>query len=92
MRVNSIVSASRTSPSGVKFDPEVFAIRRKRFAEQLRDNSLVILPNKSHSMRTYDTEFKFKPDSDFYYLTGFKEPGSICVLKKEKNDFRGPSQ
>ena len=85
MLVSSATSAGKLHLPQVQFKPEVYALRRKKFVQQLKDNSLVILPNKSHAMRTYDTEFKFKPDSDFYYLTGFSEPNSICVIKKEKN-------
>lgn len=59
--------------------------RRKRFVAQLPENSLVIIPNKKAQMRSKDVGFKFKPDNDFFYLTGFDEPGSICVLKKEKS-------
>lgn len=31
--------------------------------------------------RSADTEFGFRPDSDFYYLTGLAEPGSVMVLR-----------
>lgn len=60
---------------------------RNEFAKQLQENSLAIIPNKPISIRSNDVEYKFKPDSDFYYLTGFDEPNSICVLKKEKNNW-----
>src|SRR3989338_5999974 len=85
-----LVSSSKSisNPLPIKVNPTVFAKRRKSFIEELRDNSVVIFPNKSSSLRTHDTEYKFKPDSDFYYLTGFSEPDSICVLKKEKGGFR----
>lgn len=64
-----------------------FLRRRKEFIKHLEENSLVIIPNKPISIRSNDVEYKFKPDSDFYYLTGFEEPNSICVLKKEKRSF-----
>ncbi len=66
-----------------KFDPEIFKNRRQRLVEQIPDKSLVIIPNKKLSIRSNDTEYKFKPDSDFYYLTGIDEPNSSCVLRKE---------
>ncbi len=31
--------------------------------------------------RSNDTEFRFRPDSDFYYLTGLAEPGAVMVLR-----------
>lgn len=58
--------------------------RRKTFLSQLPENCLAIFPNKPVSIRSNDMEYKFKPDTDFYYLTGFEEPNSICVLKKDK--------
>ena len=61
--------------------------RRIEFVKQLPENSLAIIPNKLISIRSNDVEYKFKPDSDFYYLTGFDEPNSVCVLKKDKKSF-----
>lgn len=57
--------------------------RRENLSNSINDNSLVIIPNKSHSIRSNDVEYKFKSDPDFYYLTGFNEPDSICVLQKK---------
>lgn len=31
--------------------------------------------------RSNDTEYRFRPHSDFYYLTGLSEPEAACVLK-----------
>ena len=28
----------------------------------------------------HDTEYNYRPDPNFYYLTGFEEPESICVI------------
>ncbi len=60
-----------------------FVRRRKEFFSKMPEKSLLILHNKQLSIRSNDVEYKFKPDSDFYYMTGFDEPNSICVLKKE---------
>ena len=30
--------------------------------------------------RNHDVEYEYRQDSDFYYLTGFEEPDSFCVL------------
>lgn len=67
----------------IKINP-CFLKRRKSFLGSIPDNSIVIIPNKGISIRSNDVEYKFKPDSDFFYLTGFDEPNSICVLRKEK--------
>ena len=31
----------------------------------------------------HDTEYIYRPDPNFYYLTGFEEPESICVIAPE---------
>lgn len=44
------------------------------------DNSIAIIPAAHEATRSYDTEFKFRQDSDFMYLTGFPEPDAIAVI------------
>ncbi len=46
------------------------------------DNSVAIIPAAHEQVRSYDTEFKFRQDSDFWYLTGFPEPDAIAVITK----------
>lgn len=52
----------------------------KRFIEQMEENSIAIIPAAHEAVRSYDTEFKFRQDSDFMYLTGFPEPDAIAVI------------
>jgi Xaa-Pro aminopeptidase len=33
--------------------------------------------------RSRDTEFRFRQDSDFWYLTGFDHPGAVAVLRTD---------
>ena len=35
-----------------------------------------------------DVEYNFRQDSDFYYLTGFDEPGAIAVLAPHHEEHR----
>lgn len=46
----------------------------------MEENSIAIIPAAHEQTRSYDTEFKFRQDSDFWYLTGFPEPDSIAVI------------
>ncbi len=48
------------------------------------DNSVAIIPAAHEQTRSYDTEYKFRQDSDFWYLTGFPEPDAIAVITKAK--------
>jgi Xaa-Pro aminopeptidase len=54
--------------------------RRRRVIEELGDNSIAIIPTAPVRRRNRDIEFAFRPDSDFYYLTGFAEPRAVAVL------------
>lgn len=52
----------------------------KRFIEQMEPNSIAIIPAAHEATRSYDTEYKFRQDSDFWYLTGFPEPDAVAVI------------
>ncbi|MCA9001107.1 MAG: aminopeptidase P N-terminal domain-containing protein, partial [Planctomycetes bacterium] len=54
---------------------------RRRFqALMTLDDCAAIVPTNTVKMRNHDCDFRFRPDSDFWYLTGFEEPGSVLVL------------
>ena len=42
--------------------------------------AIAILPAAPVRIRNRDTEFPYRQDSDFYYLTGFGEPEALAVL------------
>jgi Xaa-Pro aminopeptidase len=42
--------------------------------------SIAILPTAPLLVRNRDVHYPYRPDSDFYYLTGFPEPEAILVL------------
>ncbi|MBO9354031.1 M24 family metallopeptidase [Bordetella petrii] len=59
-----------------------FADRRRRVMEQLRaaGGGIAVLATAPHAVRNRDTEYPYRHDSDFYYLTGFTEPDAWLVL------------
>jgi len=57
-----------------------FKRRRKRLMDMMGDESIAILPTASVHIRNNDVEYPFRPDSDFYYLTGYPEPEAVAVL------------
>ena len=61
------------------FDLAPFVERRRRFAEALGE-SLAIIPAAREAARNADTDFEFRQDSDFYFLTGFDEPDAVAVF------------
>ncbi|MFP5344435.1 MAG: Xaa-Pro aminopeptidase [Gammaproteobacteria bacterium] len=57
-----------------------FARSRKQLMEQMGRGAIAILPAAPLRLRNRDTEYPYRPDSDFYYLTGFPEPEAVAVL------------
>jgi Xaa-Pro aminopeptidase len=57
-----------------------FAKRRKQLMRMIGHDGIAILPSAPVKMRSRDAEYRYRQDSDFYYLTGFGEPDSVCVL------------
>jgi Xaa-Pro aminopeptidase len=43
-------------------------------------NGIAVLVAAPERVRSRDTLFVYRPDSDFYYLTGFEEPEAVAVL------------
>jgi len=61
-------------------DIKEFPRRRKRLMDMMGDDSVAIIPTASVHIRNRDVEFPFRPDSDFYYLTGYPEPEAVAML------------
>jgi len=54
--------------------------RRRRVMEVLGGDGVAIVPTAPVRVRNRDVEYPYRPDSDFYYLTGFAEPEAVAVL------------
>ncbi len=63
-------------------DPSLveFHRRRKELMRVMSPGSIAILPAAPMRQRNGDVEYIYRPDSDFYYLTGFPEPEAVAVL------------
>ena len=64
----------------VEVQKSEFKARRERLLAQMDKNSVAIIPAASEVTRSRDTEYAFRQDSDFFYLTGFNEPDAVLVL------------
>jgi Xaa-Pro aminopeptidase len=53
--------------------------RRERYLERVGDG-VTILAAAPELFKSRDTEVHYRQDSDFFYLTGFDEPGAVAVL------------
>jgi Xaa-Pro aminopeptidase len=58
----------------------LYAQRRARMAAQLGGNGIAIIPTAPERPRNRDSDFLFRHDSYFYYLTGFTEPNAWLVV------------
>ena len=54
-----------------------FAKRRKTLMRMVGEDGIAILPSAPVRTRSRDVEYRYRQDSDFYYLTGFAEPDSV---------------
>jgi len=57
-----------------------FVRRRKHLMELIGSNGIAILVAAPERVRSRDTLYVYRQDSDFYYLTGFGEPEAVAVL------------
>lgn len=62
---------------------EEFKARRSRLLAALPAGSVLLLPSAAHKIRNRDAEYPFRQDSDFFYLTGFKEDNALLVLSNK---------
>jgi Xaa-Pro aminopeptidase len=61
----------------------VFAQRRARLAARLGPGGVAVVPTAPERARNRDSDFPYRHDSYFYYLTGFTEPNAWLVLTAE---------
>jgi Xaa-Pro aminopeptidase len=45
------------------------------------DGGVAVIPTGIERTRNRDVHYRFRPDSDFWYLTGFGEPEAVAVLR-----------
>ncbi|QFU77500.1 Xaa-Pro aminopeptidase [Halioglobus maricola] len=64
----------------MKISNSEYKRRRRNLMALMEPNSIAIIPSARQQLRSRDTEYSFRQDSDFYYLSGFQEPDSVLVL------------
>ncbi|MFO0550545.1 MAG: aminopeptidase P family protein [Polyangiaceae bacterium] len=69
-----------TTPPAPIEDVEAFARRRRTLSHKFPGDYLVI-PTGHEKVRANDTYYRFRPGSDFFYLTGNVEPDCVLVLE-----------
>ena len=67
---------------------DIYQKRRIALAKKIRANThggVAIITTALELSRNRDSEFPYRHDSDFFYLTGFEEPGATLVIKVDSN-------
>ena len=57
-----------------------FKRRRSQLMRMMGKDAIAIIPTSPERLRNRDVHYPFRPDSDFYYMTGFDEPEAVAVL------------
>lgn len=57
-----------------------YSRRRRTLMNLLGDGAIAVLPAAAEQVRSRDTLYSYRQDSDFHYLCGFPEPEAVLVL------------
>ncbi len=69
-----------------KITLEAFKLRRQIFLSKIGSNSVALVPAAEEKIRNSHTEYLYRQNSDFMYLTGFCEPDSLLAFVPDQKD------
>tara|TARA_B100000700_G_scaffold55290_1_gene59450 strand:- start:4514 stop:5827 length:1314 start_codon:yes stop_codon:yes gene_type:complete len=58
-----------------------FSERRSELSKKVLENSAIIVSSSPVKSRISDTDYLYRQDSNFYYLSGYEEPESILLIR-----------
>ena len=64
-----------------------FAARRAALSEQFRGRNLVV-PTGPLKVRSNDVDYRFRPGTDFFWLSGGMEPDAVLVMEADGDGHR----
>lgn len=67
-------------------DPAIFIQNRKRFIDKMEKNAIAIFNSNDELPTNGDAIFKFKQNSDLYWLTGIEQEDTMLVLFPDNPD------
>ena len=79
-------AAAETAPDRPAQGPAVWAARRARLLAQMAPGAVAVLATAPTASRNGDSDYPYRHDSSFYYLTGYTEPDSALVLVAARGD------
>ena len=81
------IESAQTADAVRSRGPEEFRARRERFMEAI-GNGVAVLVAAPELLKSRDTDVAYRQNSDFFYLTGFVEPGAVAVLTPHDAEHR----
>jgi Xaa-Pro aminopeptidase len=57
-----------------------YARRRRQLMRHAGDDAILVIPAAPERVRSRDTHYPYRQDSDLWYLSGFPEPEAVLVL------------
>jgi Xaa-Pro aminopeptidase len=67
-------------------DPAIFTDNRRRFVKQMDKNAIAIFNSNDELPLNGDALYKFKQNSDLYWLTGIEQEDSMLILFPDNPD------
>jgi len=61
----------------------VFSDRRQKFRDAMGPGAIAIVQGQGQVTRSNDTDYPFRQNSDFWYLTGFDHPNAVALLRTD---------
>ena len=58
------------------------------FMKRMEQDSVAIISSAREATRSNDTQYRYRQDSDFLYLTGFDEPEAIAVITPSHPEYK----
>ncbi len=62
------------------FPSDVYERRRRQLMEAIGPGAAAIFLAAPEAVRSNDVEYRYRQHNDLLYLTGFPEPGAVCLL------------
>ena len=63
-----------------------YSKRRSQLASKVLEDSAIIVSSASVKTRISDTDYAYRQDSNFYYLSGYEEPESLLLIRPSEKD------
>ena len=61
---------------------------RERLLERLPEDEAILIIGGPHHLRNGDAEYRYRPDSDLFWLTGWPDPGVALFVRHGEHPFQ----